>query len=131
MLGNFKVVLIVLTILAIGGSAYAFAAANTVPASAGGYAGTTVPGYTVTNLVYDLDSADPTIVDAITFDIAPSSGSKVAAVVKVQTSNGGAWTNCTLTAGTAPSMSATCTYGSLALADVTALNIVASSTTDP
>jgi hypothetical protein len=131
MFRNFKVLLLVLAILVIAGSAYAFAASNTVPASAGGYAGTTVPGYTVTNLVYDLDSADPSIVDAITFDISPTSGSSAAVVVKVQTAAGGAWTNCTLVAGVAPAKSATCTYGSLALADVTALNIVASSTTDP
>lgn len=131
MLRNFKILSLALVVLAIAGSAYAFAAQNTVPDSAAGYQGTTVPGYTVTNLVYDLDSADPKTVDAITFDIAPSSGSVVAAVVKVQTSAGGAWTNCTLVDGVAPSKSATCTFGALLLEDVTELNIVASSTTDP
>jgi hypothetical protein len=131
MFRNFKVVLFVLAILVIGGSAYAFAAQNTVADSAGGYKASVVPGYTVTNIVYDLDATDPTLVDEITFDIAPSSGSSVAALVKVQTADGGSWTDCTLVAGTAPSMSATCTYGSLQLEDVTALNIVASSTTDP
>jgi hypothetical protein len=49
----------------------------------------------------------------------------------VQTATAGAWTDCTLVAGTAPSMNVTCTYGALALADVTALNIVASSSADP
>ena len=131
MLRNFKVLLIALVVFALAGSAYAFAAQNTLPASAGGYAGTTVPGYTVTNLVYDLDATDPTLVDEITFDIAPTSGSAVAVVVQVQTATGGAWTACTLAAGVAPSMSATCTYGALELEDVTALNIVASSTTNP
>ena len=131
MLRNFKVLMLVFVVVVIAGSAYAFAASNTIPASAGGYAGTTVPGYTITNLVYDLDSADPSIVDAITFDISPTSGSSAAVVAKVQTATGGSWTNCTLVAGVAPAKSATCTYGSLALADVTALNIVASSTTDP
>ena len=128
---NLKVLLFVFAVLVIGGSTYAFAAANTVPASAGGYAGTTVPGYTITNLVYDLDSADPSIVDAITFDISPTSGSEVAAVAEVQTATGGTWTTCALAAGTAPAMAATCTFGSLPLANVTALNIVASSTVDP
>ena len=131
MLNNFKVLLFVLAVLVIGGSAYAFAAANTVPDSAGGYKASVVSGYTVTNIVYDLDAADPTIVDAITFDISPSAGSAEAVVVKVQTASGGAWTNCTLVAGVAPAKSATCTYGALLLEDVTALNIVASSTTDP
>ncbi|HUF00689.1 MAG TPA: hypothetical protein VMN99_15650 [Anaerolineales bacterium] len=131
MLRNFKVLLSVLVVTVIAGSAYAFAAANTVPASAGGYAATTVSGYTVTNIVYDLDSADPSIVDAITFDISPTSGSSAAVLAKIQTAAAGAWTNCTLVAGVAPAKSATCTYGALPLADVTALNIVASSTTDP
>jgi hypothetical protein len=131
MFRNLKVLLLVLAVLVISGSAYAFAATNTVPDSAGGYAGTTVPGYTITNLVYDLDSADPSIVDAITFSISPTSGSAAAVVAQVQTATGGTWTNCTLVAGVAPAKAATCTYGALALADVTALNIVASSTTDP
>jgi len=56
---------------------------------------------------------------------------RVAAIVKVQTAAAGSWTNCTLVAGTAPSMEVTCTYGALELEDITALNIVASSSADP
>lgn len=130
MFRNFKVVLFVLATLVIAGSAYAFAAQNTVPDSAAGYKATVVPGYTVTSLVYDLDDADPTTVDAITFDIAPTSGTAAAVIVKVQTASGGSWTDCSLS-GVGPSKAVTCTYGSLLLEDVTALNIVASSTTDP
>ena len=130
MFRNFKVVLFMLAILVIGGSAFAFAAQNTIADSAGGYKASVVPGYAVTNIVYDLDATDPTTVDAITFDIAPTSGSAAAALVKVQTADGGSWTDCTLS-GAGPSKAATCTYGSLALEDVTALNVVASSTTDP
>jgi len=131
MFRNFKVLLIALVAVVIAGSAYAFAAANTVPDSAAGYKANTVPGYTVTNIVYDLDATDPTIVDLITFDISPTSGTVVAAIVKVQTAAAGSWTNCTLAAGTPPAMDVTCTYGSLELADITALNIVASSSLDP
>jgi hypothetical protein len=130
MLRNFKVLMLVLAVLVIAGSAYAFAATNTVPDSAAGYKANVVPGYTVTDIVYDLDATDPTLVDAITFAVAPSSGTVVAAIVKLQTATAGTWTDCTLVAGVAPSMSVTCTYGSLALVDVTALNIVASSTVD-
>ena len=131
MLHNLKVVLIALVVISIAGGAYAFAAQNTVPNSAGGYAASTVSGYTVSNIVYDLDATDPTVVDAITFSIAPSSGSAAAALVKIQTADGGVWTDCSLTAGTPPAMNVTCTFGSLPLEDVTALNVVASSTTDP
>jgi hypothetical protein len=130
MFRNFKVLLIALIIFAVAGSAYAFAAANTVPDSAAGYKASVVSGYTVTSIAYDLDATDPTLVDAITFDIAPSSGTVVAAIVKLQTATSGAWTDCSLVAGTAPSMTVTCTYGSLQLADVTALNVVASSSAD-
>jgi hypothetical protein len=130
MFRNFKALLFVFAILVIAGSTYAFAAQNTIADSAGGYKASVVPGYAVTNIVYDLDATDPTTVDAITFDIAPSSGSAAAALVKVQTVDGGTWKDCTLS-GAGPSKAATCTYGSLLLVDVTALNVVASSTTDP
>src|SRR3990170_6172670 len=98
MLSKFKILLIVLVVLVLASSAYAFAAANTVDPSAAGYAATVVSGYTITDIVYDLDAADPTIVDAITFNISPTTGSVVAAIAKVQTATGGAWTNCTLVA---------------------------------
>jgi hypothetical protein len=131
MFRNFKVLLIVLVAIIVAGSAYAFAATNTVPDSAAGYKANVVPGYTVTNIAYDLNTADPTVVDKVTFAIAPSSGAVVAAIVKLQTATGGAWTDCTLVAGTAPSMNVTCTFVSqLDLIDLTALNIVASSSAD-
>ncbi len=130
MFRNFKVLLIAFVVMVISGSAYAFAAQNTVEDSAAGYKASVVPGYTVTNVAYDLDATDPTLVDAITFEIAPSSGTVIAAIVKLQTVTGGSWKDCTLVAGTAPSMDVTCTYGALQLIDVTALNIVASSSAD-
>jgi hypothetical protein len=131
MLRNLKVILFALGIIVIAGSAYAFAAANTVPATNAGYAASVVSGYTVSNIVYDLDDTDPTLVDAITFDVSPTSGTNKALVVKIQTADSGSWTTCSLSDGTLPTVHATCTYGALALADVTALNVVASGTTDP
>jgi hypothetical protein len=131
MFRNFKVLFGLLAALVIAGGAYAFAAANTVPDSAAGYKANVVPAYTVSGIVYDLDATDPTLVDAITFSISPSSGTVVAAIVKAQTETGGSWTDCDLVAGEAPAKTVTCTYGSLELADVTALNIVASSSLDP
>jgi hypothetical protein len=130
MFRNFKVLLVVLVAIIVAGSAFAFAAQNTVADSAAGYKANVVPGYTVTNIAYDLDATDPTVVDKVTFAIAPSSGTVVAAIVKLQTATAGTWTDCTLLAGTAPSMNVTCTYGSLDLVDLTALNIVASSSAD-
>jgi hypothetical protein len=132
MLRNFKAILAVLAIIIIAGSAYAFAAANVVPATNAGYVASVVSGYTVDTIVYDLDATDPTIVDAITFDINPTTGTNKAVVLQIQTANAGTWkTDCALVDGTLPEVHVTCTYGSLALADVTALNVVASGTTDP
>jgi len=128
---NLKFLLILLVIILIGGAVYAFAAQNTVPDSAAGYRANVVPGYTVTNIIYDLDATDPTIVDAITFDISPTSGTAAAVTVMIQTANAGSWTTCTLVAGTPPAMAATCTYGALLVEDITALNIVATSSTNP
>lgn len=131
MLRNFKMIFILVAIFVLLGSTYSFAAANTIPTTTGGYGATTVSGYTVSDIVYDLDPADPTIVDAITYTVSPD-GSGVAAVVSyLQTDPAGSWTTCSLAAGTLPAMEVTCTFGALALADVTALNIVASSTTNP
>ncbi|MEP7133810.1 MAG: hypothetical protein ABI904_02640 [Chloroflexota bacterium] len=131
MFRNMKVLLIALVVLVVAASSYAFAASNTVADSAAGYKANVVPGYTVTGIVYDLDATDPTTIDAINFSISPSSGTVVAAIVKLQTADAGTWKDCTLVAGTAPAMLVTCTYGSLSLDAVTALNIVASSSTDP
>jgi hypothetical protein len=134
MLRNFKVLLTVFVVIAVAGSAYAFAATNTVPDSAAGYKANVVPGYTVTNIVYDLNATDPTLVDKITFDIAPSSGSVLVALVKVQTVDGtGTWKTCTLGTPTLLVTPITCAYTSptLNLIDVDALNVVASSSLDP
>lgn len=131
MFRNLKVLMFALAILVIAGGAYAFAATNTVPDSAAGYKANVVPGYTVSDIVYDLDAADPKLVDEITFSISPSSGSEKALVVYVQTADGGTWTSCSLVDGTLPARDVTCTYGALTVESITALNIVASSTLDP
>ena len=130
MFRNIKVLLIAVFVLAMAGSAYAFAAANTVPDSAAGSGGSTVSGYTVSNIVYDLDDEDPSLVDEITFTVAPDNSTDMAVSVFVQTTDSGSWTTCSVT-GAGPSVDATCTFGALALEDVTELNVVASSTTDP
>ncbi len=128
---NLKVLSFVLAVIVIAGSAYAFAASNTIAESAAGYKASDVPGYSVTGIVYDLDATDPTVIDEITFSITPLSGSAVASIVKLQTETGGTWTDCSLVAGSGSAMDVTCTFGSLQVDDLTALNIVASSSTDP
>ena len=131
MFRNLKVLLFAVFVLAIAGSAYAFAASNTVPESAAGSGATEVSGYTITDLVYDLNATDATLIDEITFTVTPDDGGPTALSVLVQTAAGGGWTSCALVDGDPSVVNATCTFGTLAVADVTALNIVASSTTNP
>ena len=93
MLRNVKFLFVILAVLVIAGSAYAFAAANTVRSSAAGYMANSFRLY-VTDVVYDLNVTDPTLVDEISFTVSPSSGAVVAALVKLQTATAGDWTDC-------------------------------------
>ncbi|MDR3576080.1 MAG: hypothetical protein P4L50_19615 [Anaerolineaceae bacterium] len=132
MLRKFKILLIALVILVIAGGAYGFAAANNVDASAAGYSATVVSGYDITNIKYNLNSDTPTLVDTITFTATPHDMSApVVALVKVQTATDGTWKDCTFGDPVDKAMPVTCTYTdpTLTIASVTALNIVASSST--
>jgi hypothetical protein len=75
----------------IATAAYGFAAANTVPATNAGDGSGAVSGYSVSNVVYVLESADPTKLDNVTFTLTPQSGGATAGTVKVQLVNGGTW----------------------------------------
>jgi hypothetical protein len=123
--------MIAMLVIVLASGFYAFAAANTVEASAAGYTGTEVSGYDVTAIVYNLNATDPSLVDTINFTVTPTTGLTVAAITKIQTETGGTWTDCVVTPGTAPSATVVCTITGEPLADVTALNIVVSSSLDP
>src|SRR5215216_7552018 len=79
MFRNFKVLLSVLVVLVIAGSAYAFAAANTIEASSVGSGTSTVSGYVISNVEYNFAAGDPTEVASIEFDL-----DKAAGTVKIQ-----------------------------------------------
>ncbi len=57
-------------------AAYAFTAANIVPASKAGDGAGAISGYTVSNVNYNLNGTNPQNIDSVTFDlnIAPSAG---------------------------------------------------------
>jgi hypothetical protein len=132
MFRNFKVMLVVLVVIIVAASAYAFAAGNTVPDTAAGYTANVISGYTVTNIVYDLNAADPTTVDKITFGIDPTTlDDPEAAVVYLQTELGGAWTTCVVTTDDDVTTVVCDPETSPLVEDVTALNIVASSSINP
>lgn len=134
MVRTFKVMLVALVVLVIAGSAYAFAAANTIAESNAGYKASEVSGYAVTNVVYDLNTADPTKLDKIIFDIAPIAPNTVEPVtVKISTTTSQDFTTstCVVTKPDTTSI-ATCTFSTAIDVDaVVALDIVASSSINP
>jgi hypothetical protein len=96
MLRNFKLPLIVLVVVIISATAYAFAAANTVPATKAGDGLGVVSGYTVTGVAYTLNGTDPSTLDQVTFDLGAA-----ATQVQVQlVATTGSWYACTLDTGT-------------------------------
>jgi hypothetical protein len=81
-------------VLVLAASTYAFAAANTVPASKAGDGSGAISGYTVSAIHYGLNAANPGTIDAVTFtlDTAPAGGS----TVKIKLVNAGStWYTCT------------------------------------
>ena len=78
-------------VLGLAAGAYAFTASNTVPGSKAGDGSSTVSGYTLSAIHYNLDATTPTNVDSLTFtlDSAPVAGS----TQKIQIA--GNWYTCT------------------------------------
>ncbi|HZR96999.1 MAG TPA: hypothetical protein VFA56_14985 [Gaiellaceae bacterium] len=75
-------------------AAYAFTASNTVPNTTAGSGSGTISGYTVSSVSYTLNASNPQNVDAVSFTIAPTTGT-----VKAQLVSGGSWYSCTNSAG--------------------------------
>jgi hypothetical protein len=95
MLRNFKVLSIVLVVIVIASSAYAFAAANTVPATKAGDGAGAISGYTVSAVVYNLNASDPTSLDSVDFTLD-------AAATNVQiklVAAGSTWYDCVVDTG--------------------------------
>lgn len=127
MIKNIKVLIVLMLVFVLIGSTYAFAAANTIAENAGGYATDDVSGYAVTNVVYDLNDANPTLLSAIELDVAPIEvGAPAAAFVTIRTASTNSWTACSLTSGTTWRCANTDSIES-----VTDLEVVASSSANP
>ena len=123
MLTNFKILSLLCTLLL--GGIYAFIAQNINAGGLAVYKTSLLSGYDVTGIIFDLNDADPSVMETITFHIAPSRGSAKAAHVEIQTERHGTWTECSLAEAVPPTRVATCTFESLAAEDVTALKISA------
>lgn len=90
-----KVSLIVILVTIISATAYAFAAANTVPATKAGDGSGTISGYTVSNIAYNLNVTDPSTIDSVDFTL---SAAAVAAKIKLVAA-GSTWITCTVVTG--------------------------------
>jgi len=97
---NSRIFILVLLALVMAASTYAFAAANTVPTSSAGDGQGAISGYTISNIHYTLDAANPALLSSVAFTVTPAAGASAPATVTVQFAAGGAWSTCTNTAGT-------------------------------
>ena len=89
---RFTIVAIMAAVVSV--AAYAFTAANTVPATNAGSGSGTISGYTVSGVTYTLNASNPQNVDQVAFTISPTTGT-----VKAQLVSGGSWYSCTNSSG--------------------------------
>jgi hypothetical protein len=116
---NFKVLFVVFTIMIVSVAAYAFAAANTVPATKAGAGSGVVSGYTVTAVVYNLNATNPSNLDSVDFTL-----SAAASTVKIKlVAAGSTWYDCTVVTGN----DFTCDTTGATVSSMDELNVVATS----
>lgn len=80
---------------ALATATYAFTASNTVPASKAGDGSGAISGYTVSNVAYTLDAANPANLASVAFTLDSAAGT-----VKVKlVAAGSTWFDCTNSGG--------------------------------
>jgi hypothetical protein len=90
-----RLVLVIAAAAAMAFAAYALTASNTVPATKAGDGYGAISGYTVSNIAYQLEAANPANIDSVTFDLSATAGT-----VKVKVINASAtYTDCTNPSG--------------------------------
>jgi hypothetical protein len=106
-----------LVVLVLATSAYAFGSSSTVPTTRAGEGRGTIPGYTVSNIVYAFDNANPSNLTTVAFDL-----NNPAATVKVSATTAGTLQNCT---SAAPFTHWTCTLTGVTVTSTSSLRVVA------
>ena len=89
-----RTLLAVMLVLILSVAVYGFAAAKTVPGSYAGDGSGAISGYTISNIHYALNAANPANIQTVTFTINPASAGDVRI-----TMDGATWYTCTNTAG--------------------------------
>jgi len=110
-----KLFVVVIVVLILATSAYAFAAANTVPASKAGEGAGAISGYTVSNIVYTFDTANPSNLTGVAFTLDAA-----ATNVSVSVTAAG-----TLSACTGGPTNWTCALTGVTVTNATSLRVVA------
>lgn len=87
--------------LVLVGSAYGFAASNTVPTSGAGDGAGTISGYTIGGVSYVLNSTDPSKIDKVNLTVTPSGTNPQPNTLKAQVVSNGSWYTGTRGTGTA------------------------------
>jgi hypothetical protein len=89
-ISKLRITIVAVIAIALASGMYAYAAANTVPASNTGAGSGAISGYTVSGVSYVINAITPTNLDQVKFNIAPVA----AANVKAQLAAGGTWYTC-------------------------------------
>ena len=114
-------VILLVAVGAIAGGIFASTAGNTVEDTRAGSGQASVSGYQVSNVHYEMDANDPTVINEVTFtaDPAPSSNSTIQVRLVSSSSN---WYSCTFAGA---SVSCQTTSPSISLSDIDELTVVA------
>ncbi len=89
---RYRIMALLVLAVVLSAATYGFAAANTVPAGVAGEGSGAISGYTVSSVVYTLDSSDPTQFDSVAFTLDANASDVYAGI-----GNGTSiyWTSCT------------------------------------
>jgi hypothetical protein len=113
-----KLFVLVLIVLVFATTAFAFAASNTMPpATYAGEGASTTSGYTVSNVVYNLNATTPSNIDSVTFTL-----NAAASNVNVRLATTGSYYSCTNPSG----FNWNCTTAGATVSAANELRVVAS-----
>jgi len=113
-----KYLTLVLVLIILASAAYGLAAANVVPETGAGEGTGTVSGYTISNIAYTLLTTDPSKVESLSIDVAPTEGAGAAGDVRITVDAGTTWISCTGPVTT----TWTCTFGSGSEPEISAIS---------
>lgn len=96
---NARMITLAILALVFASTAYGFAASNTVPTGNAGDGANAISGYSVSNVKYNLNNANPGNIDSVAFDVA---GAVKPSTVKAKLVTGGAFYSCDTASANAP-----------------------------